>query len=158
MPEILILLLAALLGTLGYALLLRIDLRLVPTVTLLGVLSFGLYELINRLSGDLFLSNFAGALLASVAGYLMAILFRAPATIFYTPAIIPLVPGGLLYYTMYAAIKSNSADVLRYGRDALLVGLGIASGIILGVILVRIVRSALRYSRKGMSRDDRQEP
>jgi uncharacterized membrane protein YjjB (DUF3815 family) len=45
--------------------------------------------------------------MASVAGYLLAILLRSPATMFYTPAIIPLVPGGRLYYTMYAAIKAN---------------------------------------------------
>ena len=154
MIEVLILLFAALLGTLGYALLLRIDPHLLPTVTCLGVLSFGLYELLLRLTGDLFLANFAGALLASVAGYLLAILFRAPATIFYTPAIIPLVPGGLLYYTMYAAIKSNLADFLRYGRDALLVGLGIASGIILGVIVVRITRSALTYLRRRPESND----
>ena len=139
---------ASLLGTLGYALLLRVELRLVPTVTLLGVLAFALYELLWRLTGDLFLSNFAGALLASVAGYLLAILYRAPATIFYTPAIIPLVPGGLLYYTMYAAIKASASDFLRYGADALLVGLGIASGIILGVIAVRIARTLLAFCKK----------
>ena len=148
MPELLILLFASLFGTLGYALLLRVELRLLPTVTLLGVLCFGLYELLYRLTGDLFLSNFSGALLASVAGYLLAILFRAPATVFYTPAIIPLVPGGLLYYMMYAAIKASTADFLRHGRDALLVGLGIASGIILGVLAVRIGRAAIAFCLK----------
>ncbi len=145
MLDFLILLLAALLGTLGYALLIRVELRLLPPVALLGVCGFALYELLFRLTGDLFLSNFSGALFASVFGYLLAILFRTPATLFYTPAIIPLVPGGLLYYTMYAAIKANSGDFLRNGRETLLVGLGIASGIILGVITVRIIRDALSF-------------
>ena len=143
MVEFLILLGSALLGTLGYSIMLRVELRLLPTVTLLGVLSFAVYALFDYLTADLFIANFVGALFASVSGYLMAILHRAPATMFYTSAIIPLVPGGLLYRTMYAAIKSNGANFLKYGREALLIGLGIASGIILGVIAVRITRDLI---------------
>jgi uncharacterized membrane protein YjjB (DUF3815 family) len=153
MPAPLTLLLSCLIGTLGYALLTRIELRTLPTVTLLGVLCFALYELVFYLTRDLFLSSFLGALMASVAGYLLAILLRSPATMFYTPAIIPLVPGGRLYYTMYAAIKANGGDFLRYGRESLLIGLGIASGIILGVIAVRMTREALSFCRR-RSRDE----
>ena len=148
MVEFLILLGSALLGTLGYSILLRVELRLLPTVTLLGVLSYAVYALFDHLTADPFIANFVGALFASVSGYLMAILHRAPATMFYTSAIIPLVPGGLLYHTMYAAIKASTADFLRHGRDALLVGLGIASGIILGVLAVRIGRAAIAFCLK----------
>ncbi len=154
MLAVLYLLLAALLGTLGYALLLRIQLRLLPAVSFAGTVSYGLYYLLWFFTGDLFLSNFAGALLAAILAYLFAICYRAPATLFYTPAIIPLVPGGLLYYMMSAAIRGESGKILSYGGDALLVGLGIASGIIVGVIITRILRSALTYRRRPSSSDN----
>ena len=143
-----LMLLAALFGTVGYALWLRILPRHLIAVTLDGVLSYGLYYLLYYLTGDLFISNFSGALLAALLGYLLAVYYHAPATVFYTAAIIPLVPGGMLYYMMNAAILGDMSGFLRHGGDALKVGLGIATGIILGSIAARLPRNIREVMRK----------
>ena len=82
MLDVMILLAAAFFGTLGYAFLLLIEYKLVPSASIAGLLSYGLYMLVDYFTNDLFLSNFSGALLASVSAYLLAIFYRVPATVF----------------------------------------------------------------------------
>ncbi len=142
-----VMILSALIGTFAFALILRLEKKHILPASLAGMLVYALYYLVYYLSSDLFLANFAGALLAAVCAYFLAILYKTPATIFHAASLIPLVPGGMLYYTMDALIRGDAAGFLLHGRNTLRVGLGIAAGIILGGIAVRLFRSFREKSR-----------
>lgn len=143
----LMMMLAALVGTFAFTLILRLERRHVLPATVAGVLVYGMYYLVYLFTGDLFLSNFAGALLAAICAYFLAVLYRTPATVFHASSLIPLVPGGLLYHTMDALIQSKLDAFLRHGGNTLRVGLGIAAGIVLGGIAVRLLRAAQRHPK-----------
>ena len=143
-----VMLLAALCGTVAYMLILRLEKKHILPAAIGGLLTYGLYYLLYYHTSDLFLSNFAGALLAAIYAYILAIIFRTPATVFHTASLIPLVPGGMLYYTMDAMIQGDFPAVLRHGGDTLRVGLGIAAGIVLGGIAMRLLRSARSLLKK----------
>ena len=61
---------------------------------------------------------------------------KAPSNVFLVPGIIPLLPGGALYYTMYGIVNSNSNMLYRNGIDTVIMTVGIATGIVVGTITI----------------------
>lgn len=85
------------------------------------------------------------ALIAAAAGTayseILARLIRTPATVILIPTVIPLVPGGSLYYTMASLIASDSAGVTAYGMSTVKCAVGIAAGI----TVVTVISRPLKY-------------
>ena len=54
---------------------------------------------------------------------------KTPATLFVVPAILPLVPGGSLYYTMEIAVHNRMEAARSFGQQTLVAALAIAAGI-----------------------------
>ena len=75
-----------------------------------------------------FLPSVVAAAFASIYAEAMARVEKAPATVFYIPALIPLIPGGSLYYTMSYAVLGQWDQVQRYGASTAYCALGIAVG------------------------------
>lgn len=88
---------------------------------------------------------FAATLLAAVACALfaqaMARLNKAPATIFQTVSVFPLIPGAALYYAMYGLVMRDGALATAKGVELLLA----CFGIVLGFMAVEV---AVRYLRR----------
>lgn len=122
--------LAITLGTLIYAILMRLKLRHLPAVAVGAALTYLIFSMLDHLGWVLFLSNMVAAMVATVYAEIMARVLKAPVAIYSNPSIIPLVPGGSLYYTMEALMKGNRAEFLSRGIDTLMIALGIAVGII----------------------------
>jgi uncharacterized membrane protein YjjB (DUF3815 family) len=125
-----IMLIAGGLGTLGFSLMFRVNPKHMPIATLGGVISCAIYIAFDLLGANLFVSNFAAMLVSGVLCEIFARIFRAPAAIFLLPCVIPLVPGGSLYYTMSYLMSENYETMLTYGKSTLLTALGIAAGMI----------------------------
>ena len=53
---------------------------------------------------------------------------KQPTTVILTPAVIPLLPGSSIYYTMLYAIQGNGKLTTQYAKSTLYAGLGIAMG------------------------------
>jgi uncharacterized membrane protein YjjB (DUF3815 family) len=70
---------------------------------------------------------------------IFARMFKAPATVFLITGIIPLVPGGGLYYTMDALIDGNMALFAEKGIEAAGIAGAIAAGSSLVSSMVRIL-------------------
>lgn len=120
-----------LIGTAAFALIFRIRLRLIPVAALGGVIAWFIWAFTK----DCFdFGEFSANLLAALAatGYaeVLARLLKTPSTIFLTPAILPLVPGGSIYSTMVALVDGDHAGFVGYGTLTLQVAVGIAAGII----------------------------
>lgn len=88
-------------------------------------------------------SEIARYLLATIICSLFAELFarilKAPATIFLIIGIVPLVPGGGLYYTMEALINRNTNLFFERGLNTAAIAAAIAAGVSLVSSLVKII-------------------
>jgi uncharacterized membrane protein YjjB (DUF3815 family) len=93
------------------------------------------YALLFDLWGSNFIATLAGAVF--VAGYaqIMARVNKAPATIFLTASVFPLVPGPNLYYMMYAIVMEEPATAKSEAMTLLITCLGI----VFGFLIVEIV-------------------
>lgn len=125
--------------TLAYSLLMRVKLRHFPAIAIGAALTFLAYSTFDYIGFNIFLSNLIAAAIAALYSEIMARLLKAPVSIYSTPAIILLVPGGNLYYTMSALIQGNRTEMLAQGSTALKIAFGIA----VGILAVSIIKSII---------------
>ena len=137
--KILITLIAGVLGTLGFNLMFKVHPKHLPVATLGGFISCGIYLFLDHTGSNLFVSSFVSMLVAAIVCEIFARIFKAPTAIFVLASAIPLVPGGSLYYTMSNLIFENYEAVSFYGKSTLLIGLGIAAGMISASVLCNMI-------------------
>lgn len=118
-----------LLGSVGFALLFNLRKKYLPFAALGGVICWGTYLLAEHFGSGVFLASFAAAFISALFAEIMARIAKAPVTIFLITTLIPLVPGGSLYNTMYSIVTGNLAEAKNYGSSTFYCVLGIASGI-----------------------------
>ncbi len=117
------------LGAAGFSLIFGVCDKLMLAASFGGVVCWGAY-----LAGThcLSMGAFTGAFLASAftEAYAtwMARKRKTPATVLFTPGIVPLIPGSGLYYMMRSAVSRDWVQAKAWGYDTLLCALGIASG------------------------------
>ena len=69
----------------------------------------------------------------------MARWYRCPATVFLTPASIPMIPGGSLYYTLNFAMQKEWEAFFHKGIATLLLMIAMAAGVLAAMTLIHIV-------------------
>ena len=126
---ILLKLITAALGAVGFSILFYIRPRRLPLATLAGLVTCGTYLMVQAFLGGEFIPNMAGAFLGAIYSEIMARVTKAPVPIYLVPCLITLVPGGLLYRTMNHFIQGAYALAGQYALDTLAVATGIAGGI-----------------------------
>lgn len=132
--SILIQLLTAFLGSLGFALLFGVRQRHLFLAALGGMLAWGIYLAMDLWLGKNFLSCLAASVFAVVYAEIMAKVRKIPALLLTVPAIIPLVPGRTLYYAMREAVHGDLAQASAFGTETLLAALAIAGGISFAIV------------------------
>ena len=106
----------AFLGTAGFALFCGERKKFVPVAALGGVICWGTYLMFDYVGAGLFFSSLFSAVFAAIFGEVCARILKAPAVIFFTPAVIALIPGRTLYYCAAAMVDNNFAlAVYQYG-------------------------------------------
>lgn len=116
-------------GALGFSLLFNVRRDLLPAAAFGGLADWGVYMMAEWFfGGGVFLPSVVAAAFASIYSEAMARVEKAPATVFYIPALIPLVPGGSLFYTMSYAVVSEWEKVQSYASSTLYCAMGIAVG------------------------------
>ena len=135
MRETIVQLLAAFAGSLGFSLLFGQRRRYLFISSLGGLLAWAVYLVMQRLLGLPFFSNLLAAAFSVLWAEALAHLLKSPATLFLTPAILPLVPGGELYYTMSSAVRGQTELASLHGRATLSAALAIGAGISLVLAL-----------------------
>ncbi len=138
--DVVIQLLSAFAGSLGFALLFGLRRRYLLPAGLGGMLAWGLYLLLGALLRLPFLCCLAASAFAVVYAEALAHLMRTPATVFVIPAVIPLVPGSSLYYAMSCAVQRDFSGAREYGAETLEFALAIAAGMSF-VLAVRELRT-----------------
>ena len=99
--------------------------------SLVGALGWYIY-LLFAFTGNDILQFFIATIAISICSEILARLFKAPVTGFVLVALLPLVPGGGIYYTMRYCIAGNIPLFI----EKCLHTFGIAGAIAVGVMLV----------------------
>ncbi|EJO5346687.1 threonine/serine exporter family protein [Clostridium botulinum] len=122
-------------GTLGFAILFSVNKKHLPAATIGGILAWAIYLVVYNLTKNLFIGNMIAAMVVCIWSELMARILKAPANIFMIPGIIPLLPGGTLYYTMNAMLEKNKALFMQKGVETVMITVGIVAGIVAASII-----------------------
>ncbi|MDV4152422.1 threonine/serine exporter family protein [Clostridium sp. AL.422] len=89
-------------------------------------------------------SFFISAIIFSIYSEIMARILKTPVTTLIICALIPLVPGGGMYYTMYEAINGNIMESIEIGLDTISNAGSLALGILFVSTLTRLLMLAKR--------------
>ena len=89
-------------------------------------------------------SFFIASIIFSIYSEIMARVLKTPVTTLIICALIPLVPGGGMYYTMYEAINGNIMKASELGIDTMASAGSLALGIIFISTLTRLFLRAKR--------------
>ena len=139
MGGVLLQLVGAFFGTLGFCILLNIPRKLWGYSSLVGTAAWGVYLAAGSVTDAVVTVNFFAALTAAVLSQILARFFRAPVTLFLIPGILPMVPGAGMYEIAYNAVQGNQTQVNHYIMQTLQIAGAIAVGIFLADIVQRVI-------------------
>lgn len=128
-------------GSMAFCVLFNIrGMRLVIT-SLGGLLSWLVFVLLSKVIDSEPINYFIVAILISLYAEVMARILKTPTTTFITTALIPLIPGGSLYYTMAYAFESDLNKFLEKAIYTLELAAALALGIIVATTFTKIILS-----------------
>lgn len=104
-----------------------------------GGLSWFFYILSLKYTISQPLAFFYASVAAAIYSEIMARVRKCPVTIFIICGILPLVPGGGMYYTMLASVQGNVTKSLNTGLSTITIAGAIAVGVILVSSLTRLI-------------------
>ena len=126
---------SGLIGTFGFTLLFRSNKNRVIISAIGGAITCLIYVISCHCFDHELLQNLFPALGATVYAEIMARATKAPATPILACSIIPLVPGGKLYYTTYYFVVGETENFY----ESIVALLRIASGLAVGIIIVSVI-------------------
>ena len=127
---------AAFIGTIGFSALFGAPRRYYLDCGLAGTAGWVVYLLLASAGPTHVVgAAFLGALAVAVMAHLLAVTRRCPVTVFLICGIIPLVPGGGIFWTAYYIITNQLRLAATTGFTALKVTIAIAGAIILAAAL-----------------------
>ena len=135
----LIQILAGFVGSFGFACLFNIRGRRLLVASLGGLLSWLLFVLLSNFISNDPVNYFIVALLMSFYAEVMARLLKTPTTTFITTSLVPLIPGGSLYYTMASAFESSGSNFVEKAITTLQLASALALGIIVATTVTRLI-------------------
>jgi len=136
MSEQLLTIIAAGVGSAGFAFFFNAKKSQILCATISGLLVSGLYLLLASYYDSILLDNMLCAMFVTAYAEIFARLMKAPSSVFLLPAIIPLVPGGFLYYAMYGLVTGANEAAWQNANATMLTGLGIAMGVLVVSVIV----------------------
>ncbi|WP_330655189.1 threonine/serine exporter family protein [Anaerostipes sp. MSJ-23] len=132
-------------GSLGFALLYNLRGKKLWTAGVSGMISWAAYLFVWNQMPSGFAANLAAAAVATIYAETMARILKTPVTVFLITGIIPLVPGGNLYYTMNYVIAKEWHLFSLYGQKTMLTAIAIAAGIMVASSLYGICASIVHH-------------
>lgn len=123
--------LCAFIGSLSFGILFNVRKWRLVFAGIGGLLSWALFVVLSKFIPNEPINYFIVALVISFYAEIMARVLKTPTTTFITTSLIPLIPGGSLYYTMAYAFESNGE---MFASKALYT-LELASALALGIIV-----------------------
>ena len=140
MKEWLVPIVSAALGSLSFAMFFGVRSRKLWFSLLGGVLNWGLYLLAMKKMGLPATMAYAlGAAAGTLYAEILARIVKTPITVFVITSVIPMVPGGALYYTMLGLLQGDKATFVDRGLYTLSAAGAMALGIFAATMLFRLL-------------------
>ncbi len=152
MKETLFALLAAFLGSLGFGMLQNTHGKKLLIASVGGMGAWGVYLMVSALTPELYMRYGAASIFAALYAEIFSRVLKTPTTVLLGTAVIPLIPGGGLYYTMEYALRGDAARFAQQGMETLLAAASIAGGIL---AVSSVIRSAMLLLRERAARGTR---
>jgi uncharacterized membrane protein YjjB (DUF3815 family) len=134
---------AAFIGAFAFALLFNIRGKKLIVAAVGGIVSWALFLVLRRFIENEALCYLIVSISLSVYSEIMARVLKTPTTTFITVSLIPLIPGGSLYYTMASAFEGNMESFVGKGIATLMLAAALALGIIIVSAATKLI-SALK--------------
>ena len=135
------------LGSLGFSILFNIRGRKLWVASLGGLISWTIFLLLKPVFQGEASRYFFAAAAVTVYSEVFARVLKTPTTTFLVSSIVPLIPGGSLYYTMNYALNEQWDLFVQKAFSTLELALALAVGIIAITTLTRM-QTALRRKLK----------
>lgn len=132
-------LIAALLGSFGFAALFNIRGEKLIFAALGGGLTWGIYLITAGFTDNPYLCGFIASVMLTLYAECMARIHKTPVTVFLVAAAIPLIPGAALYRAMNCLMQK---DFVGFGTESsytLLFAASMSAGITFTTIIFRMV-------------------
>ena len=117
-------------GSLGFCLLFNVRGARIPYVVVCAMVTWMIYLIADAAGESVFVCSMVSTVFATIFSEMLAHGLKAPVTAFLMPVLIPLVPGGGLYYTVYNLITGDNVLMRSYANDTVMTCLGIVLGIV----------------------------
>lgn len=125
--------LAAFIGTAGFAVLFGVPRNYYISCAITGTLGWLLYLILTRWAGfSPTEATFAATALVCLVSRILAVIRKCPVTIFLICGIFPLVPGGGIFWTAYYMVAEQFRLSLQSGLSAI----KIVAAIVLGILVI----------------------
>ncbi len=135
---------SALIGSFGFAILYNIRGSKLAFASLGGLLSWSLFLILGFIIQSELIRYFIVSATITFYSEIMARVLKTPTTIFITTALLPLIPGGSLYYTIANAFEGNMENFLKNGLVTLKLAISLALGV---VVITAIVDLLNRFGK-----------
>ena len=145
MDEMILQMMMAVVGSLGFAIFFNTRGRKLILIAGGRALRTCVYVFVLYKTQDRVVSTLAGALVSAAIAEAMARMMKTPVIILLVPIVIPLVPGGDLYYSMRYFIMGDSDQFSISFQFMLKEAAAIAGGMILVSFMVQLVLKSKRY-------------
>lgn len=126
---------SGMLGTLGFSIIFKSAKSRIICCAIGGAIVSAVYVACCISFDNVFYQNFIPAMIATIYAEVMARIMKAPATPILACSIIPLVPGGMLYYTTYYLVTEDDVNFAL----SLTQTLKIAGGLAVGIICISVI-------------------
>ena len=124
-------------GALGFGLLFRISGGRLVTILLGGAANWVFYLLAMYVYADRVLAFFLAALATAALAEVLARLLKTPVITLLVPMLVPLIPGGDLYYTTFSLVQGDAVSFAHYGSLVIREAGAISFGVILVACVVQ---------------------
>ena len=138
-PSIAVQLISCGIASMGFALAFKAAVRQSFYAGIGGFFNWAFYLLAQSLGGNDFMAVMAGAAFVAAYAYLMSRIHRAPATIFLTTSIMPVIPGAALFYMMHGFVQADYGLAARQAVSLAKTCLAIAFGFLIIEIAARYI-------------------
>ncbi|MCC8128703.1 MAG: threonine/serine exporter family protein [Clostridiales bacterium] len=153
MTEAVKLVICSFFSSLGFGIVFRIERKYLLIAGLSGGLTRIVYLLLSQVTSEMFIICFLSAVAASIFSEIMAARTKNPSTVFIYPSIVPLLPGGTLYYSIVGLMLQDTELIAANLVPCIhsLAGLGIGF-IVISIFMHYRRRYRFRMRQKLLSR------
>ena len=138
--------LLSIIASLGFGIQFNIQKKHLLIASLAGGVSWLIYSLLLSIDFNNTFALFMGSALMSLYSEIMARKAKTPATAFIVCGMIPLVPGGGMYYTVYRYVNHEYDKALTTGINTLTAAVTIAIGIVFIYSIFRMINMKKRMN------------